>query len=533
MIYTSERADSKLEIPNVSITEYALRHADRLADKPALIDGPSGRTLTFGQLADGIKAVAGGLHARGFRKGDVLAIYCPNMPEYALVFNAVASVGGINTTVNPLYTAAELAKQLNDANARILVTVPPFLDKALEAAGNSSVEEVYVFGEGEGARSFSELTSSGASAPAVEIDPKNDLVVLPYSSGTTGLPKGVMLTHHNLVANLCQVDGFEEQKRMGEDEIILAMLPFFHIYGMVVVMKLALAGGATVVSMPRFDMEDFLGLIQQYKVTTLPLVPPVVLGLAKSPLVDQFDLSSVRTIFCGAAPLGKELSIEACDRIGCPVVQGYGMTEASPVTHLSSLVLENSREGSIGKVIPETEVRVVDVESGRDCTQGEDGELWIRGPQIMKGYLNQPEETAECIDSDSWYHTGDVGYVDEDGYFFIVDRVKELIKYKAMQVSPAELEDLLVTHPAILDTAVIPSPDEEAGEIPKAIVVLKDADLASDEMAEEIMSFVAGNVAPHKRIRILDFADQIPKSASGKILRRVLVDAERKKKTDG
>ena len=193
MIYTSERPDSKLEIPNVSITEYALRHADRLADKPALIDGPSGRTLTFGQLADGIKAVAGGLHARGFRKGDVLAIYCPNMPEYALVFNAVASVGGINTTVNPLYTAAELAKQLNDANAKLLVTVPPFLDKALEAAGNSSVEEVYVFGEGEGARSFSELTSSGASAPAVEIDPKNDLVVLPYSSGTTGLPKGVML----------------------------------------------------------------------------------------------------------------------------------------------------------------------------------------------------------------------------------------------------------------------------------------------------------------------------------------------------
>ena len=205
------------------------------------------------------------------------------------------------------------------------------------------------------------------------------------------------------------------------------------------------------------------------------------------------------------------------------------MTEASPVTHLSSLVVENSRQGSIGKVVPETEVRVVDVESGRDCAQGEDGELWIRGPQIMKGYLNQPEETAECIDSDSWYHTGDVGYVDEDGYFFIVDRVKELIKYKAMQVSPAELEDLLVTHSAILDTAVIPSPDEEAGEIPKAIVVLKDADLASDEMAEEIMSFVADNVAPHKRIRILDFADHIPKSASGKILRRVLVDAERKK----
>ena len=531
MIYTSERTDFKLEIPDVSITEYALRHADRLADKPALIDGPSGRTLTYGQLAGGIKKVAGGLYARGFRKGDVLAIYCPNMPEYALVFNAVASVGGINTTVNPLYTAAELAKQLNDSKAKFLVTVPPFLDKALEAANNSSVEEVFVFGDAEGASSFSELLSTEQPAPVVAIDPKNDLVVLPYSSGTTGLPKGVMLTHHNLVANLCQVDGLEEEKRMGEGEIILAMLPFFHIYGMIVVMKLALAGGATVVSMPRFDMEEFLGLVQRYKATTLPLVPPVVLGLAKSPLVDQFDLSSVKTIFCGAAPLGRELSMETSQRIGCPVTQGYGMTEASPVTHLSSMDPEKSREGAIGKVIPDTEVRLVDVKSGKDCAQGEDGELWIRGPQIMRGYLNQPEETAECIDTEGWYHTGDVGYVDEDGFFFIVDRVKELIKYKAMQVSPAELEALLVTHPEILDTAVIPCPDEEAGEIPKAIVVLKDSAAASDELAEKIMAFVADNVAPHKRVRLLDFAEQIPKSASGKILRRVLVEAERNRST--
>jgi acyl-CoA synthetase (AMP-forming)/AMP-acid ligase II len=300
---------------------------------------------------------------------------------------------------------------------------------------------------------------------------------------------------------------------------------------MIVVMKLALAGGATVVSMPRFDMEEFLGLVQQYKATTLPLVPPVVLGLAKSPLVDQFDLSSVRTIFCGAAPLGRELSIETSERIGCPIMQGYGMTEASPVTHLSSMDPEKSRPGAIGKVIPDTEVRVIDVESGQDCAQGNDGELWIRGPQIMRGYLNQPEETADCIDSEGWYHTGDVGYVDEDGFFFIVDRVKELIKYKAMQVSPAELEALLVTHPEILDTAVIPCPDEEAGEIPKAIVILKDPAAASDELAEKIMAFVADNVAPHKRVRLLDFAEQIPKSASGKILRRVLVDAERSRHT--
>ncbi len=527
MIYTSEREDFELTVPDIPVTEYTLKHAERLADKPALIDGPSGRTLTYGELAAGIRIAATGLAARGMGKGDVMGIYCPNIPEYSLIFNAVASLGGVNTTVNPLYTAAELAKQLNDANARFLVTVPPFLDKALEAAGNSAVEEIFVFGEGQGATPFTELLSAGDDPPLVEIDTRNDLVVLPYSSGTTGLPKGVMLTHHNLVANLCQIAGFEAQERMGEDQIILAMLPFFHIYGMIVVMKLALAGGATVVSMPRFDMQEFLGLIQKYKVTLLPLVPPVVLGLAKSPLLDQYDLSTVQSIFCGAAPLGSELSDEAGKRMGCPVMQGYGMTEASPVTHLSSMDPDQGRSGSIGKVVPGTEVRLVDPETGRDVDKGADGELWIRGPQIMRGYLKQPQATAESIDADGWYHSGDIGCVDDEGFFFIVDRVKELIKYKAMQVSPAELEALLVTHPDVADAAVIPSPDEEAGEIPKGIVVLKDPAVANDEMAEAIMAFVAGKVAPHKRVRALEFAEQIPKSASGKILRRVLVDHER------
>ena len=527
MIYTCEREDFELTIPDISVTEFTLRHAERLADKPALIDGPTGRTLTYAELATGIRKAATGLAQRGMSKGDVMGIYCPNIPEYSLIFNAVASLGGINTTVNPLYTAGELAKQLNDANARFLVTVPPFLDKALEAAGNSPVEEVFVLGEGEGATPFATLLSAGDDPPRVDIDPRNDLVVLPYSSGTTGLPKGVMLTHHNLVANLCQIEGFEAEERMGEDQTILAMLPFFHIYGMVVVMKLALAGGATVVSMPRFDMQEFLELIEKYKVTLLPLVPPVVLGLAKSPLVDQHDLSSVRTIFCGAAPLGSELSEEAGDRVGCPVMQGYGMTEASPVTHLSSMDPSKARSGSIGKVIPATEVRLIDPESGRDVAQGEDGELWIRGPQIMQGYLKQPEATAQCIDAEGWYHSGDIGYVDDDGFFFIVDRVGELIKYKALQVSPAELEAVLVTHPDVADAAVIPIPDEEAGEIPKGVVVLKNPEATSGEMAESIMAFVADRVAPHKRVRSLDFIDQIPKSASGKILRRVLVDQER------
>jgi acyl-CoA synthetase (AMP-forming)/AMP-acid ligase II len=264
-------------------------------------------------------------------------------------------------------------------------------------------------------------------------------------------------------------------------------------------------------------------------VTILPLVPPIVLGLVKHPAVAQFDLSSVRLIFSGAAPLGEEMARALSAKLGCPVVQGYGMTEASPVTHLSPTHDEPFKPGSAGKIVPNTEVKIVEVGSGSDAELpvGKEGELWIRGPQIMKGYLNRPEETAGCLDRDGWYHTGDVGYVDDDGYFFIVDRTKELIKYKGMQVAPAELEALLLTHPAILDAAVVRKADEEAGEVPKAYVVLKPDDAAKATPADAIMGWVAQRVAPHKRIRHLEFIDQIPKSASGKILRRVLIDREK------
>ncbi len=513
-------------IPEVSITEYVLRHAERLADKPALIDGPSGRILTYGQLADGIRRAATGLARRGFKKGDVLAIYSPNLPEYAIVFHAVASLGGINTTINPLYTVDELANQLRDSGAKLLVTVPPFLDKAREAAAKSKVEEIFVLGAAEGATSFAELMKNPPSPPAVAIDPKHDVVALPYSSGTTGLPKGVMLTHHNLVANLCQSANATNFDGFKEPDVILAVLPFFHIYGLVVIMKLGLSEGATVVTMPRFDFQEFLTTMAKYRVTIAPLVPPIVLGMVKHPALDQFDLSSVRLVFSGAAPLGEAMARDLSARLKCPVVQGYGMTEASPVTHLSPTRNAPVKPGSIGYVVPGTEVKLVDVDSGQEVGVRQDGELWIRGPQIMKGYLNRPQETRDCIDGEGWYHTGDVGYVDEDGYFFIVDRTKELIKYKGMQVAPAELEALLLTHPAVLDAAVVRSADDEAGEVPKAYVVLKPDDLSRATSAEAIMAFVAERVAPHKRIRKFEFIDQIPKSASGKILRRLLIQRE-------
>jgi len=525
MISKSKSPD--VRIPDVPITEYVLRHAGRLGDKPALVDGPTGRALTYRQLSDGVKRAAAGLARRGFKKGDVFAIYSPNLPEYAVIFLAVASLGGINTTANPLYTADELAKQLADSRARFLVTVPPFLDKAQEAAKKSGIEEVFVFGTAEGATPFADLLQAGGEPPAVRINPGEDLVVLPYSSGTTGLPKGVMLTHRNLVANLCQCEGMENFEGFVDSDVTMAFLPFFHIYGMVVIMMLGLAGGGTIVMMPRFDLQEFLGLVQKYRVTILPLVPPVVLGLVKHPAVAQFDLSSVRLVFSGAAPLGEEMARELARKLKCPVVQGYGMTEASPVTHLSPTRNAPMKPGSAGCVVPNTEVKIVDIVTGEDVSQGKDGELLIRGPQIMKGYLNQPGETAACLDREGWYHTGDVGYVDGDGFFFIVDRTKELIKYKGMQVAPAELEALLVTHPAVLDAAVVRRADEEAGEVPKAFVVLKPDEASRATPAEDIMGWVAERVAPHKRIRHLEFIDQIPKSASGKILRRVLMDRDK------
>lgn len=506
---------------DISLTDFVLQRAAELGDKAALIDGPTGRTLTYQQLAGAIKLVAASLAQRGFKKGDVFAIYSPNLPEYAIAFHGVATLGGINTTINPLFTADELAKQLNDSQAKYLLTIPLFLDKAKEAAEKSSIEEIFVFGEADGATPFATLLQSDGQVPAVEINPLEDLVVLPYSSGTTGLPKGVMLTHHNLIANVCQIDDIEA---FDESAVLIGILPFFHIYGMVVVMSLTLYKGATIVTLPRFDLEQFLQTMQDYKISRGYLVPPIVLALAKHPLVDKYDLSNLNLILSGAAPLSAEVSTACAERLGCVIKQGYGLTETSPVTHLDADDPAKVKLGTIGHLVPNTEAKVISLSTGEEAAPHEAGEVWIRGPQVMTGYLNNPKATAGVIDKAGWFHTGDVAVVDEAGYFTIVDRLKELIKYKGLQVAPAELEAVLLTHPGIADAAVIGVPDEEAGEVPKAFVVLRD-----ELTVEEIMDFVAGQVAPHKRVRHVEFIEQIPKSASGKILRRLLVDQARGK----
>lgn len=510
-----------VSIPKTALTPFVLRRVADLAGKAALIEGPTGRTVTYAQLADSISIAAHNLSQRGFKKGEVFGILSPNCPEYAVAFHAVATLGGIVTPINPLYTKHEIAHQLKDSGARFLVTVPGFIDKAGEAAEDAGIDELFVFGSAPGTTSFDSLLIDNGRAEQTEIDPLEDLVALPYSSGTTGLPKGVMLTHHNLVANICQMEGL---CYFYETDTLICVLPLFHIYGLVVVLNMGLFSGATIVTMPRFDLESFLKAVQDYEVSLAHLVPPIVLSLSKNPIVDNYKLPKLKTIFSGAAPLGEELTRACMDRLGCNLRQGYGMTETSPVTHSSPAPPRTMKFGSVGVPAPNTECKIIDLETGAPVGPGEKGEVCVRGPQVMKGYLNRPEATAQTIDAEGWLHTGDIGYADEDGHFFIVDRAKELIKYKGFQVPPAELEAVLLTHPCVADAAVIPYPDDEAGEVPKGVIVLKEA-----TEPEAILKYVAERVAPYKRIRYLEFVDKIPKSPSGKILRRVLVEMEKAK----
>ena len=501
-----------VRFPAVPLTPYILEHAVRLAGEAAFIDGTSGRTMTYGEFEDAVRRQAGGWLDAGLAKGEVVAVMAPNCPEYAVAFHAIALAGGVVTTVNPTYTAGEVHHQLLDAGATRLVTVPMFLETATAAIAESAVGEVYVIGEADGYTSIAAL-SAAPLAEQVPVD-LDDVVVLPYSSGTTGLAKGVMLTHRGLVSNLEQTLAAVS---LDEDDAFVAVLPFFHIYGMQVLMNLGLRAGATIVTMPRFDLEQFLSLHQEHQLTIAFVAPPMVVALAKHPVVDNYDLSALRWMVSAAAPLSAELAIECGKRLGCEVVQGYGMTELSPVSHITPE--GRCKPGSVGIALPNTEVDIVDPATESSLGVDEDGEVWIRGPQVMKGYLNNEAATRNTIDDDGWLHTGDIGHVDADGHLFLVDRLKELIKYKGFQVPPAELEALLLTHPQIADAAVIGVPDEESGEIPAAYVVLQPG---QDATADDIRRFVAERVTSYKQIRKVTFIDAIPKAASGKILRRVL-----------
>ncbi|MFE6713146.1 AMP-binding protein [Streptomyces sp. NPDC057695] len=517
-------------VPTVSlpIHDAVLGRAAERGDAPALIDGAGEFTLTYGQVDAFHRRVAAGLAEAGVRKGDVLALHSPNTVLFPIAFYAATRAGAAVTTVHPLATPEEFAKQLRDSAARWIVTVSPLLPAARAAAELAGgVTEIFVCDtapEGEGVRSLQAFLGSTGPVPEPAIDPDEDIAALPYSSGTTGVPKGVMLTHTSIATNLAQLDPIIP---MGPGDRILAILPFFHIYGLTALMNAPLRQGATVVVLPRFELDTFLGAIQKHRINGLYVAPPIVLALAKHPAVADYDLSSLEYVVSAAAPLDAALA-EACSaRLGLPpVLQAYGMTELSPGTHVVPLTAPNPPPGTVGKLLPSTEMRILSLDDpSKDAAPGEDGEVAIRGPQVMKGYLGRPDATAAMIDDEGWVHTGDIGRVDDDGWLYVVDRVKELIKYKGFQVAPAELEALLLTHQDIADAAVIGVTDADGTEIPKAYVVRQAA--APGLTAEDVMAHVAARVSPYKKVRDVEFIEAVPRAASGKILRRELRDRDR------
>jgi acyl-CoA synthetase (AMP-forming)/AMP-acid ligase II len=516
-IYTSEYPP--IETPTTPIWRYVLADAAARGDHPALVDGITGQTITYAQLAHMVERMAAGFAEIGVKPGDVVALHSPNTVLYPVVFYGASRAGATVTTLSALATAKDMAGQLADSGATIVVTVGALLPVALEAAGE---RPVWTCDRVEGHPSVQDLLAAHGPVPDVAVDAAEDVAVLPYSSGTTALPKGVMLTHASIGVNLAQIDVLHT---MGPDDRIVAVLPFFHIYGMTVLMNVALRKGATVVVLPRFDLTGFLDVLEQHRITRAYVAPPVVLALAKHPAVEGRDFSALTFILSAAAPLDAELARACADRLGVEIGQAYGMTELSPGTHLvPDGTSRQAPPGTVGKLFPSTEARLVSLDTGEDVGPGEEGEIWIRGPQRMKGYFGRPEETDTLIDADGWLHTGDIGVVDGDGWWFVVDRVKELIKYKGYQVAPAELEAVLLGSPDVADAAVIGVYDERGDEVPKAFVVRAPGSAATED---DVLAYAAGHTAPYKRVRRVEFIDAVPKAASGKILRRELRARER------
>jgi acyl-CoA synthetase (AMP-forming)/AMP-acid ligase II len=525
----------QVQIPATSVYDYLFSDlADSDRDRIALVDAKSGAETTYGEMVSRIDAFAGALAARGIGVGDVVALLAPNSSAFAIAFHGILRAGATATTINALFTAKDVAKQLTDSKASAIVTVTPLRAQAIDGASALGFDDdaiIVLDGPGrsvDGHPNADDLLGPGHPAPDTSFDPATHLAALPYSSGTTGNPKGVMLTHRNLAANVAQIRPLQG---MRSDDRILAVLPFFHIYGMTVLLNAALHARARLVIMPSFDLVEFLDNIQNLRCTYAFIAPPVAIALAKHPVIDSYDLSSLRNIMSGAAPLDEELGHAVAKRLDCQVVQGYGMSELSPVSHVTpadggrELIGSIAPLSSCGWTVPNAVSRIVDSETGAEIDPpasglSEPGELWFKGPNVMAGYLGNDEATRETVDGDGFLHTGDIARVDPTGCVYIVDRLKELIKYKGYQVPPAELEAVLLTHPGIADAAVIGVKDAESGEeIPKAFVV-KQSGAELDEA--EVMAFVAERVAPYKKVRQVAFIDAIPKSSAGKILRKDL-----------
>jgi len=505
--------------PEVSLPEVLAASASRFRAKIAAVHGS--RTATFEELNAACNGIALGLAERGVQAGQRVALMGQNSIEYIAAFFGILKAGGVIVPFSPAYSSREIGVQLRDCQPSAAIVDADLMESFVTGDGDSIPEKKRICIEKSSGSAGPVLadfaTSSENALPLPPVAP-DDLAVIAYSSGTTGVPKGVMLSHRNLVANLVQFR-HQDPVPITHTDIFLNHLPFFHIYGMNVLMAEAISVGATQVIMSRFDPEELVGLIARHQATLLFTVAPVLLALIHLPRLADRDLSSLRYVNTGAAPLPLEVAREFRNLTGVPVKQGYGLTETSPTTNADFYA--HAELESVGPPVADTEEQVVDPEDpDKVLKPGEVGELLVRGPQVMQGYWRDLELTGKVL-TDGWFHTGDLAWMDERGYVFIVGRTKEMIKYKGYTVAPNELEALLLEHPEVKDCAVVGIADREAGEIPKAFVVLKPSAAAD---GDALMDFLHNKVAGYKRLRQVELVDAIPRSPSGKILRRLLAE---------
>mmetsp|Transcript_24205 Transcript_24205/g.29352 ORF Transcript_24205/g.29352 Transcript_24205/m.29352 type:complete len:578 (-) Transcript_24205:244-1977(-) len=493
----------------------------------AYICGLTKKQITYGEFRNSVLSVAAGLTKQGVKHNDKLAVWSQNCIEYAILFHACGYIGAIITTMNPIYTESEVTHQIKDSGATMLMAHPSLVDIAKRAAAANGITQLFCFGDAEGFTPWSELINNDPkSAVPGKFDPKKQVQTLPYSSGTTGLPKGVMLSHYNIISN---VEQHYQSKLIDPQpgDHFCGHLPMFHIYGMTTILSMYLCRGCTIVVIPKFEPELVLGILQDYKVNMVHCVPPLVNFFAKHPLVDKYNIN-IEEIISGAAPMGEELADLCKKRLGLKRMRnGFGMTEMAPTAMITRN--ECSKLDTVGPLFPNMTAKIVDPETGKSLGINERGEIWLAGPNVMLGYWNNEEATKNTMDKDGYVHTGDIGYIDDDGDYWIVDRLKELIKVNAFQVAPAELEAILQGHPKVADVAVMGIEAEwvggrqGSGEWPKAYVVIKEGETLTED---DVKAYVKEQVAEYKQIRIVEFVASVPKSPSGKILRKDLKKME-------
>jgi long-chain acyl-CoA synthetase len=493
----------------------------RFPTKTAIVDTSCNRRVSYAEYGETVETVARGFIAAGLQPGEVVAIFLCNSWEFCVAYHAATLAGAIPTLLNPTYREREARYQLENSGAAFLITDGPSVG-GINLGGLPNLRRVYTTRHpAVGTEPFANLLRSATGNLPTPGQPSDQtLAALPYSSGTTGLPKGVMLSHHNLVANVFQFVA-PNATDLCPTDVVLCFLPLYHIYGLNVMLNPVLTLGATLVLVPRFHAQQVYALLAQENITMVPTVPPALLAMCQAAEAGEFPKDHrVRWVKSGAAPLAPELARRFTSLTGILVCQGYGMTEASPVTHIGYLDPKLYRPESIGQPLVQTECRVMD-ESGNELPAGQPGELVMRGPQFMLGYWKEPQATAAAL-RDGWFWSGDVVTRDANDFFFVVDRRKEMIKYKGFPVAPAEVESVLLEHPAVRDCGVVASPDAAAGEIPVAFVVLRDGTVASEKLKAELCGFVADRLTRYKQPRAVRFVETIPKTASGKILRREL-----------